>query len=407
MLWEMIIGYNYIMNVDDIEKLAKAIYEDYVKNMIASGNVNALSAVLWKKLPDEFKESNRNAARSFKEKLNSVGYDIASADSRYPAAGCFDEAIILKLAKAEHDRWMNEKLANGWIYAPIRDNAKKHHPMLIPYEELPLEEQKKDICVVSKIIPLLKGVGLRVYKMRHDVFISYSTKDKLIADAICLALERDGIRCWIAPRDADVHAGAIYGEFLVGAIQQCSICLLLFSENSNASGDVASEIYHAFAFGKVIIAYHLDNAEMSDALAYILKFKHWLNAIPNETRFENLVTSIQKALALSKEKFENPPEKFGAVEASWAISRASNPEEKPKVLRMLGKAASLNKDPTHRYWIYVALGEIGGEEARLLLQQKELCETNLFAKKGLEDAKEIMRKKENLRLPVCDRCTTV
>jgi hypothetical protein len=35
----------------------------------------------------------------------------------------------------------------------------------------------------------------------HDVFISYSSKDKLTADAICAARERDGARCWIAPRD--------------------------------------------------------------------------------------------------------------------------------------------------------------------------------------------------------------
>ena len=34
--------------------------------------------------------------------------------------------------------------------------------------------------------------------MAHDVFISYSTKDKVIADAICANLENRGIRCWIA-----------------------------------------------------------------------------------------------------------------------------------------------------------------------------------------------------------------
>ncbi len=35
-----------------------------------------------------------------------------------------------------------------------------------------------------------------------DVFISYSSDDKLIADAICAELESRRIRCWIAPRDA-------------------------------------------------------------------------------------------------------------------------------------------------------------------------------------------------------------
>jgi len=56
------------------------------------------------------------------------------------------------------------KLANGWVYAPVRSDAKKHHPMLIPYDELPPDERQKDINVVKNIVPLLSGVGLRVYR---------------------------------------------------------------------------------------------------------------------------------------------------------------------------------------------------------------------------------------------------
>jgi len=34
----------------------------------------------------------------------------------------------------------------------------------------------------------------------HDVFVSYAHADAARAGAICDALERDGLRCWIAPR---------------------------------------------------------------------------------------------------------------------------------------------------------------------------------------------------------------
>lgn len=37
--------------------------------------------------------------------------------------------------------------------------------------------------------------------MAHDVFISYSSEDKTVADAVCAKLEGQEIRCWIAPRD--------------------------------------------------------------------------------------------------------------------------------------------------------------------------------------------------------------
>jgi hypothetical protein len=46
--------------------------------------------------------------------------------------------------------------------------------------------------------------------MARDVFISYSSKDKPTADAVCATLEANGIRCWIAPRD--VVPGSDWGE---------------------------------------------------------------------------------------------------------------------------------------------------------------------------------------------------
>ena len=149
-----------------IETLAKAIHQNYVKEQAAAGNTGLPNAVPWEELPEEFKESNRNAARSFEEKLASVGMVIDDGGrASLRAVESFDNATVLKLARAEHDRWMSEKLANGWTYAPVRDNAQKHHPMLIPYEHLPLEDQQKDINIVNSIIPLLKNMGLRVYRM--------------------------------------------------------------------------------------------------------------------------------------------------------------------------------------------------------------------------------------------------
>ncbi|MDR0948902.1 MAG: toll/interleukin-1 receptor domain-containing protein, partial [Lachnospiraceae bacterium] len=45
--------------------------------------------------------------------------------------------------------------------------------------------------------------------MAYDVFISHSSVDKSIANAICHTLEANGMRCWIAPRD--IPAGTNYG----------------------------------------------------------------------------------------------------------------------------------------------------------------------------------------------------
>lgn len=45
---------------------------------------------------------------------------------------------------ASHDAWMREKLDTGWTYGPIKDPAKKEHPCIVPYADLPTEQKAKD-----------------------------------------------------------------------------------------------------------------------------------------------------------------------------------------------------------------------------------------------------------------------
>ena len=77
----------------------------------------------------------------------------------------------------------------------------------------------------------------------HDIFISYSSKDRLIADAICHGLEVSQIRCWIAPRD--VLPGIQYGEALIEALNSSRIFLQVLSGHSNSSPQVLREVERA------------------------------------------------------------------------------------------------------------------------------------------------------------------
>lgn len=47
-------------------------------------------------------------------------------------------------ASLSHDEWMKHKLADGWKYGPEKDPEKKEHPCMVPFEELPPEQQFKD-----------------------------------------------------------------------------------------------------------------------------------------------------------------------------------------------------------------------------------------------------------------------
>lgn len=47
-------------------------------------------------------------------------------------------------ASANHDSWMAEKETNGWKYGPVKDPEKKEHPCMVPYNELPEAQRRKD-----------------------------------------------------------------------------------------------------------------------------------------------------------------------------------------------------------------------------------------------------------------------
>lgn len=47
-------------------------------------------------------------------------------------------------ASASHESWMRQKVAEGWVYGPIKDAVKKEHPCLVPFEQLSVEQQAKD-----------------------------------------------------------------------------------------------------------------------------------------------------------------------------------------------------------------------------------------------------------------------
>lgn len=43
-----------------------------------------------------------------------------------------------------HESWLKVKVADGWVYGPVKDPEKKEHPCMRPYAELPLEQRVKD-----------------------------------------------------------------------------------------------------------------------------------------------------------------------------------------------------------------------------------------------------------------------
>jgi len=140
--------------------------------------------------------------------------------------------------------------------------------------------------------------------MRHDVFISYPSSDKAVADAICSSLEQKGIRCWIAPRD--VVPGREWAAAIVEAIAACRVMVLVVSQATVHSAHVAREVERATDREVVIVPFRVCDAKLSGSLEYFLQSRHWLDAItpPVEAHIGRLCEVVSRLLL--PDEFDRP-----------------------------------------------------------------------------------------------------
>ena len=69
-----------------------------------------------------------------------------------------------KLAENIHEVWAQGRLAEGWKFGPQRDDNKKEHPSLIPYEQLSESEKQYDRNTALQTLKTIISLGYRIEK---------------------------------------------------------------------------------------------------------------------------------------------------------------------------------------------------------------------------------------------------
>ena len=115
-------------------------------------------------------------------------------------------------------------------------------------------------------------------KAHGDVFISYASQDKAVADAACGALGDAGVRCWIAPRN--VTPGEFYAESIVHAIDSTKVIVLVLSQHGWASQHVVRQVERASSKRHPVISLRIDTSPLPAGLEYFLNSSQWLDASP-------------------------------------------------------------------------------------------------------------------------------
>ena len=74
------------------------------------------------------------------------------------------EKFIEDLAKQLHEVWAQSRIEQGWTYGPERNDQLKHHPCLVPYEELPEVEKAHDRDTAVGTLKLIQKLGFTITK---------------------------------------------------------------------------------------------------------------------------------------------------------------------------------------------------------------------------------------------------
>ncbi len=172
--------------------------------------------------------------------------------------------------------------------------------------------------------------------MAHDVFISHSSQDKVVADAVCAALEAEKIRCWIAPRD--IKTGEKWAESITSALKASRVMLLIFSESSNQSEQVANELTLAVKAKVIVVPFKIEDISPSGTMEYYLSGTHWLDAMnpPTEKHIKHLVQTVKYTLGDKPADFVRLSEEdrsFGTIEP--AAERGKKPPANFKKISMI------------------------------------------------------------------------
>jgi hypothetical protein len=69
-----------------------------------------------------------------------------------------------KLAENIHEVWAAGRIAEGWTYGPVRDDAKKETPCLVPYADLPESEKEYDRNTAIETLKFITKLGFGIKK---------------------------------------------------------------------------------------------------------------------------------------------------------------------------------------------------------------------------------------------------
>ena len=96
--------------------------------------------------------------------MNKINYIPKPIDTTGVALPKELNDLAEEIAKNVHEVWSEGRMKEGWTYGEERDDAKKHHPCLVPYKDLTETEKEYDRNTSQETLKLIMKLGFKIVK---------------------------------------------------------------------------------------------------------------------------------------------------------------------------------------------------------------------------------------------------
>jgi hypothetical protein len=221
-----------------------------------------------------------------------------------------------------------------------------------------------------------------------SVFLSHSHVDKPFVRRLAADLKAAGVDVWLDEAEIKIGDSLIRKiEESISTVEYVAACL---SSNSIKSNWVTKELDIAMTReikGKrvVVLPLLLENCEIPPFLSDKC-YADFRNPSHYDAEFSKLLVRVKPDAELDL----NSGATIDAERCERLVETAKKAGMRDRVVDHLVEALPKRVDDTERYWIYIALGKIGGPKAQSAIK-KGLIEENEFARDGAKTAWELIR----------------
>lgn len=171
-----------------------------------------------------------------------------------------------------------------------------------------------------------------------DVFISYCSAQRKLADELRKMMQKQGVKCWMAPYS--IPAGSSYQEEIPAALSKSTIVLLVLSREAEQSRWVQKEVGCTIGMRHTLVPYQSEPYEHSAKFNFLLDGEQIFEAdqsLSEREKATEVVEYLQKKLGLPKKPIHakstestKPTENAGSTETAAPTGHAAPKEQSGK-----------------------------------------------------------------------------